>query len=974
MDDDAAELFVGHLKRHTLAVLDLKIVGRIIQPERFVRCDLFCIVAAILQSHEHTAIFVRRNGIHQGIVHLADLKGRIGDALTVVILVDLDDLHATNRRVVEVESLCIVGVDNHGLGTSVFVNGITGDRFHLRRYYGAGDAGNGDFTRLIRPVQAGGGQRAALGIYIGTVGIDNLELYALQRFFCNGVLLHDDEIALWLIAELHRDNFIGLDLDRLRRIVENVAVLRAGFLDDKCGAGGDVGNRERTCTVRHELAVGVSDEIAVGIRDKELNIGDGRICYSIHLFHEHAALGLIAELQRHHGIALDLNALRGIVQNVAVFCPHLTGDDSHAGRQAVNADGARAIGHILSVGVADHTSVRVGHKELHIGNGSAGHGVLFDDEEGTHLIIAEGHGDHVLILAGEINGFRGVGDHIPIRRGNLLADISACLETGHDDGSIARSAVLADNCPTRTGGAAKVADSKPCTFQRLTALAIHLADDDCGKRHVLKGQDFALTTGDEAFLRGSLLDGVAVRCFQLRYLIPAILDLRKNDFSACVRKVSAKVVELTGVGMVAAIPDLELSALDGIAGDAVYLADLQRRLESVEEGDGRGFTGFQRHFLRDGAENDMVWNIDLRYFECANRNRVEENPPMVIGGGAGRKAAVDLLDAVGHALDRLTIGDVLLDNFKAGLFIVNESDLGGFAGAQRHGLLGIGYDVRLGNGFLTHNIDTGRNGRERCGAVRPGRDGGRIAAGNGLNGKHRAGNRFAAHGVPLGDLHIGQCVIFGSDRVLLVAIGGIDIDADGRRVGAEALRSLGFHEGPQALGDILDLNDSAILGHIAADDLTVAVNIKFCAIQTTGRSCGNLPQRNISVPSWRLSRLRCIGDEFSRRIIVKESLTPLNTGFRVDCPFCSFILYHSGDDALFCVFFNLALKFCVFLGLFFQHPIDIAQVRFIGIGVGVTTAIDVTIALTLEGLVIPHIRLRSHKKAAGDVTLIVHDE
>ena len=199
---------------------------------------------------------------------------------------------------------------------------------------------------------------------------------------------------------------------------------------------------------------------------------------------------------------------------------------------------------------------------------------------------------------------------------------------------------------------------------------------------------------------------------------------------------------------------------------------------------------------------------------------------MVIGGGAGRKAAVDLLDAVGHALDGLTIGDVLLDNFKTGLFIVNESDLGGFAGAQRHGLLGIGYDVRLGNGFLTHNIDTGRNGRERCGTVRPGRDGGGIAAGDGLHREHCAGNRFAAHGVPLGDLHIGQCVIFGSDRVLLVAVGGIDIDADGRRVGAVALRGLGFHEGPQALGDILDLNDSAILGHIAADDLTVPINQK----------------------------------------------------------------------------------------------------------------------------------------------------
>jgi len=135
--------------------------------------------------------------------------------------------------------------------------------------------------------------------------------------------------------------------------------------------------------------------------------------------------------------------------------------------------------------------------------------------------------------------------------------------------------------------------------------------------------------------------------------------------------------------MVAAIPDLELGALDGIAGDTVYLADLQAGLEGIEEGDGRCLTSLQRYFLRNGAENDMVGDIDLRHFECADRDRVEEDAAMVIGRGAGRKAAVDLLDTVGHALDGLTIGDVLLDNFKTGLFIVNESDLGGFAGAQR---------------------------------------------------------------------------------------------------------------------------------------------------------------------------------------------------------------------------------------------------------------------------------------------------
>ena len=90
---------------------------------------------------------------------------------------------------------------------------------------------------------------------------------------------------------------------------------------------------------------------------------------------------------------------------------------------------------------------------------------------------------------------------------------------------------------------------------------------------------------------------------------------------------NAEIVQLSGISMVAGIPDLELGTLDGITGDAVHLADLQTGLEGVEEGDGRGFAGFQRHFLRNGAENDMTGNIDLRYFECANRNRVEEVTP-----------------------------------------------------------------------------------------------------------------------------------------------------------------------------------------------------------------------------------------------------------------------------------------------------------------------------------------------------------
>ena len=107
------------------------------------------------------------------------------------------------------ERLRVVGIDHHSLRAGILVDGVTGDRFHLRRYYGAGDAGNGDFTRLIRPVQSGGGQRAALGIYIRAIRIDDLELDTLQRLLCNGVLLYDDEIALGGVTELQRGDFIG---------------------------------------------------------------------------------------------------------------------------------------------------------------------------------------------------------------------------------------------------------------------------------------------------------------------------------------------------------------------------------------------------------------------------------------------------------------------------------------------------------------------------------------------------------------------------------------------------------------------------------------------------------------------------------------------------------------------------------------------------------------------------------------------
>ena len=76
-------------------------------------------------------------------------------------------------------------------------------------------------------------------------------------------------------------------------------------------------------------------------------------------------------------LRFDFDALRGIVEDVAILGTHLFCDDRHAGRQAVNADGACAVSHVAAVRRTDHAAIRIGDEELHIGDGCAGHGIPF---------------------------------------------------------------------------------------------------------------------------------------------------------------------------------------------------------------------------------------------------------------------------------------------------------------------------------------------------------------------------------------------------------------------------------------------------------------------------------------------------------------------------------------------------------------------------------------------------------------------
>lgn len=98
------------------------------------------------------------------------------------------------------------------------------------------------------------------------------------------IQLHDPKSAQRLVSELYRDNIIRLDLDGLRRVIQQVAVSCARFLDDKRRTRCNIHNRESTCAIRDKLAVGVADKAPGRIRDEELYIGDRFICYGVNFF------------------------------------------------------------------------------------------------------------------------------------------------------------------------------------------------------------------------------------------------------------------------------------------------------------------------------------------------------------------------------------------------------------------------------------------------------------------------------------------------------------------------------------------------------------------------------------------------------------------------------------------------------------------------------------------------------------------
>ena len=137
MDDNTAEGLIGHGEGGGLVVLCGKVVRRAVHLEALPGLDLHRVVVPGLQLDIYTALTVRGHSVHQPAVHLSNLKGDIGDALRLIRLVDLDDLHAPGPLVEEGELLRLPLLDEDALRRAIQHEPV--HRFGLLRR--DGDAG-----------------------------------------------------------------------------------------------------------------------------------------------------------------------------------------------------------------------------------------------------------------------------------------------------------------------------------------------------------------------------------------------------------------------------------------------------------------------------------------------------------------------------------------------------------------------------------------------------------------------------------------------------------------------------------------------------------------------------------------------------------------------------------------------------------------------------------------------------------------
>ena len=315
-------------------------------------------------------------------------------------------------------------------------------------------------------------------------------------------------------------------------------------------------------------------------------------------------MGFIFEGKGNGAARLDLDGLGLGVDLVSGRGSRLRDNDAFARLQAVNTDFAIFVGDKNPVAISDHGAVRIGDFELSIRQGHAGVGRahLTDEQIPVRHVFKADSDDTLLPVVCQVDGLGGLDDAVPLRRIHLLHDVRSWLQARPDGHAVGAGHLLADHRAAGTGGAAQVAELEGGPTQGFTGDTVIFLHHNGVEGHILEGHRPVPAAGDVELLGGGFFDGEARGGFQLRHLVPAVPQALQHDLAAGVGEVGPQVVELAGVGAIAAVPDLKFGPLDGAAGDAVYLLDSQGGLFVVLEVDGVVPVGIEGDHLAGGIQ------------------------------------------------------------------------------------------------------------------------------------------------------------------------------------------------------------------------------------------------------------------------------------------------------------------------------------------------------------------------------------
>ena len=776
--------------------------------------------------------------VHDGPVGGRDPEGRVRQGLMGHAVALLDD-EGTLGGILDDDSLGIaVGADDHvghGAVDDVPVRGLD-----FRDDIGPGlQVGDVDLAVGVGGKDTVLRQRAvadnAVQAHLTASGCGQAELSAGEGLTRHAVALLDDELALGLVGKGQGDRLASLDDDGLGLGVDDEASGSLRLGDDHALAGLQAADEDFTIGVGGVDAVALPDEGAVGVRHFELSARQGRARVDgADLLDEQVSVRGVVEFHSDDVLVLagDVHRLGGGDDVVAVGRLDFLYDVG-ASLKLGPDDGAVGAGGLLAddctAGAAG--AAQVAQLEGTAGDGVAVHAVLLEDDDGGQRRVLKGEGLHIVARQVDALG-RGVLDLVAVRGFQLRDLIPAGLQAVSVRLAQVDLAVLVAVIDAQvlqgTGGLAitGVPDLELRALHGAAHDAVLLVDGQLRGPLVLQTQGvvcLAVAAGPflQEHVMGRGVQDVAAGDEGLGHGVPASVQVGDEDFAVLIGSEGADIGAVLHL-------DVELDALDAVA-FLIHLLDEQAGPLLVEELQGGGLIGLQRHGLGDVVEDVVAGHTDFRYLVGTGLQVLDEDFAVVVRGGFLGVTAVDFLNQEGDAGDRLPSQLILLDDSQAGLRGVLEHQFTLSSGRKVDALTVIGVqDVRGGDGQLCDLVSASRKAGQSVGAVCTSCNGVLVTDIDATNLESRVRHRLTSCSINLLDGQFRALIVLCCyhDGLFALDIRFINMNTDRCAQFCIPIRSLGLDEIIETFGYIGNCDSALGIRCLSANQLAILVDVE----------------------------------------------------------------------------------------------------------------------------------------------------